>query len=247
MNERNLTLIIVDDDAHSLRLLDKYASGERDLQVLARFESATEAQDYLLENEVDLLLIDIELPDGNGMDLVAAIPSGWPLVIFITGRNNVGYATRGYRLHAVDYLTKPFSYAHFTEAINKVRQRLQMPHAGQDRSMGSFVLPGTGGREIYYADVKLANVARNDSYIEFMDGEVLKYKISLSRLKEILPPELFIQVSKDFLLAGKLIKGYDSYYVYLRHDTRKFPLGRPFRKSLKAFLEERNKKQNNRG
>src|SRR5690606_17557206 len=101
----SITCVIVEDNHDDAKHLIHYVGKILGLQLVALFNNAADMQHYLLNNDVALLIADIELPDMDAFALLESLPNK-PNVIFCTGHNNVHYATRGYRMNIVDYLTK---------------------------------------------------------------------------------------------------------------------------------------------
>ena len=116
-------ILIVDDNKIARTTLRQMASQVKDLTVCGEYASALEAFNFLRENPVDLLLLDIEMPGMNGLELTKSLGSNSPLIVFTTSKT--GYAAEAYELNVADYLVKPVSLARFLQAINRVKEVLE--------------------------------------------------------------------------------------------------------------------------
>lgn len=112
----SLTTVVIDDEARALSLIVDYVNKTPTLNLLASFQNAIEALEYLSQNKVDLLLLDIQMPDITGLELLQSLPVK-PLVIFTTAYPE--YAVEGFVLDALDYLVKPVMFPRFLKAVNK--------------------------------------------------------------------------------------------------------------------------------
>ena len=109
--------IAIDDEPLALRQIKSYIERTESLSLVATCRSAIEAQQILEEQKIDLIFVDINMPDLNGIDFVRSLAGNY-FVIFTTAYSE--FALEGFKLNAIDYLLKPFTYDEFTKAIQKV-------------------------------------------------------------------------------------------------------------------------------
>lgn len=119
-----MTFIALDDEPLALVLIEKYAREIPEWQLLSTFTDAAAAADFLQNNTVDLLLIDINMPDINGLQFVEALPDERPMVIFVTAYKE--FAHEGFNLDVVDYLVKPVAPERFKKALQKAADLLEL-------------------------------------------------------------------------------------------------------------------------
>lgn len=112
----NLRCAIVDDEPLALGLLESYIKKTSFLELSGSYSSAIQAMKYLPEHPVDVLFLDIQMPELSGLEFSRMVPKD-TRIIFTTAFDQ--YALDGYRVNALDYLLKPISYSDFMEAINK--------------------------------------------------------------------------------------------------------------------------------
>ncbi|MBQ5719703.1 MAG: response regulator, partial [Alistipes sp.] len=115
--------IAIDDEPLALRQVSKYLERIEDVEVVALCGSAHAAEQVLAEKSIDVMFVDINMPDLSGVDFVRGLENP-PMVIFTTAYSE--YAIEGFRLDAVDYLLKPFSFDDFQRAVNKARSLLEL-------------------------------------------------------------------------------------------------------------------------
>ncbi len=117
-----ISCIAIDDEPLALKQIAGYVDKTPFLSLMETFESALQAINYLQDNEVDLMFVDINMPDLSGMDFVKSLNNP-PKVIFTTAYSE--YAVEGFKVDAIDYLLKPISYADFLKAAERAKERIK--------------------------------------------------------------------------------------------------------------------------
>lgn len=208
-----LTCAIIDDEPLALGLLESYVKKTPSLNLCGLYSSAIEAMKALPDHPVDLLFLDIQMPDLNGLEFSRMVPES-TRIVFTTAFGQ--YALDGYRVNALDYLLKPISYADFTEAVNKAIQWFELKQKAEEDPLGN-----TAGKELEYiyvkSDYKLIQVELDK--ILFIEGlkDYIKIHLedmarpilsltSLKSMKEKLPAERFIRVHRSFIVQKQKIK-----------------------------------------
>ena len=198
--------LAVDDEILALELLEDNIRKVPFLELVRSCRSAIEAMEVLRSFPVDLIFLDIQMPEISGIQMLKSLP-GKPLVIFTTAYSK--YATEGFDLDVMDYLLKPYPFERFLKAVNKAHEYLDL------RDRASSV---AGAREIvaspHYlfvkADYKLYKIDLKEIlYIEGLKDYVKIYtgdkpvvtQISMKALEEKLPPQDFIRVHRSFIVA----------------------------------------------
>lgn len=192
--------IAVDDELPALELIKNYAAKISSLQLLHTFNDAVSAGEYLRNTHVDLLLVDINMPDINGIDLVSSLQNK-PLVIFTTAYKKFAYD--GFELDAVDYLLKPIDFERFKKGVNKAIEILQ-----------NKVLPKPNEQEslFVWSEYKMLKIELNE--IEYIEGLEDYIRINISNSK----PVLTLMTMKAFiekLPANKFLRIHRSYIIPL--------------------------------
>jgi two-component system, LytTR family, response regulator len=192
--------IAVDDELPALDLIRNYVSQVPDLQMLHSFNDAVSAGEFLRNNAVDILFVDINMPDINGIDLVSSLPQK-PLVIFTTAYKKFAY--EGFELEAVDYLLKPIAPDRFKKSIGKAIELLQTRSMAKTQPAESIFVR---------SEYKMVKIELGDiDYIEGLE-DYIKIHIANSR------PVLTLMTMKSFiekLPIDKFLRIHRSYIVSL--------------------------------
>lgn len=191
-----LTAIAIDDEPLALEVVRSHAGKVPYIDLLDCFTNAFEAIIYLQKKPVDLLFLDIKMPDINGIELLNSLGKK-PLVIFTTAYSE--HAVESFELDAVDYLLKPFSFARFLKACNKANAIISLRGAA-DKKDYLFLKTGYEQVRVNLNDIYYLEATGN--YVSF----VLKDKTHLSRMtitevEHLLPADKFVRTHRSFIAA----------------------------------------------
>lgn len=193
--------IAIDDEPHALRQLAEYIEAVPYLSLEGSFESAFDACNFLHDNAIDLIFVDINMPDINGIDFVKSLSKNVKIV-FITAHSEFAY--EGFQLDAADYLLKPISFTDFLKSANKVNERYfqqnsSLPEIQQNRDY-LFIKSEYRVIRINFKDIKYIESKRE--YVKiFLDGsEPITTLMSIKKLEEILPGNMFMRVHRSFIV-----------------------------------------------
>ena len=220
-------VLIVDDEFLARKLLAEYVSKIDYLNLVDTCADATKAMEVLNKEHVDILMLDIHMPDISGMEMLKLFNNNRTAVILTTAYSE--YAVDAFSLGVVDYLLKPFDYARFVQAINKaIGYKLLEP---QSETANDYIM--------VKADYKLYKVIFED--LLFIEGQHeyvtfhtktkrITALYSLKNLEETLPRDKFIRTHKSFIVSIKNIEDIDKLNVTVAGN--KIPVGASFRDSL---------------
>jgi two-component system LytT family response regulator len=191
-----LTAIAIDDEPLALEVIRSHAVKVPFLELKASFTDAFKAMEFLQHQQVDLLFLDIKMPDITGMDLLACLNKK-PLVIFTTAYSE--YAVESFDLDAIDYLLKPFSLARFIKACNKAAELHNLRNTANKRDH-LFLKTGYEQIKVNYADIYYLEATGN--YVNFVlkDSTVLS-RMTITEVEAMLPDGEFIRVHRSFIAA----------------------------------------------
>ena len=227
-----LKCIAIDDEPLALEIIKKYIAEFPDLKLLHTFEDAISAAEYLKLNKVDLLFIDIDMPDITGIDLVRALDEK-PMVIFTTAHK--GFAFEGFELEALDYLLKPIDLKRFSAAINKALDFARYKSSGQGELDGSLYVHS----EYRVIKIELKEIEYIESmqdYIKIYLSHTEKPILTLMSLKgvlEKLPSSDFVRVHRSYIVATKKIKSIHNHRVKLKNIE--LPVGNNYADFISAW------------
>lgn len=244
-----LRCLAVDDEPLALRQLTNYIDKIPYLELAGSCNNALEAQQFLTTNPVDLIFVDINMPDLNGVDFVRSLVQR-PMVIFTTAYSE--YAIDGFKLDAVDYLLKPFSFADFSRSASKANSLYEL-RQNQHRSTPDAANAQTEDtpkdREYLSvkADYKISLVKISDIVYLESEGEYVRMHLAdnstittLFRLKNMeatLPSDSFMRVHRSYIVNLRYIKSYIKGRIFL-NDTEYVPIGENYREAFQAYIDK---------
>lgn len=199
--------IAIDDEPHALRQLAEYIEAVPYLSLEGTFESAFDACNFLHDNAIDLIFVDINMPDINGIDFVKSLSKNVKIV-FITAHSEFAY--EGFQLDAADYLLKPISFTDFLKSANKVNERYfqqnsSLPEIHQNRDY-LFIKSEYRIIRINFKDIKYIESKREYVKIFLEGSEPITTLMSIKKLEETLPGNMFMRVHRSFIVNLNKIK-----------------------------------------
>lgn len=223
-----MTCIIIEDEIPAQSILKRYIGKIPDLALLGTFKAAIEANSFLNNTQIDVVFLDINLPDISGMDFIKTITNP-PKIIITTAYPD--YAVSSFELETIiDYLVKPFSFDRFLKAINKLKNQNQNFENELESKKGAmFLNVDKTMHKIVVNDILFIESNRN--YITVTTAEKkLSYIESLKNWSEKLPDNLFIQVHKSFIINTRFVSKLSGNEIYI-NNTR-IPIGRTYKQLL---------------
>ena len=225
--------LIVDDEYPALVLLEDYISKMPELELVAKCENAMEANQHLKENNIDVMFLDIQMPDLTGLELLKSLKQK-PVVILTTAYSE--YALEGYELDVTDYLVKPFSFERFVQSVNKAKELIALKKGGKQ---------GTAAKPHFFvkADYKKVRINHEDIlYIEGLREYVSIYTqdkriITLEAMKNLettLPNDQFIRVHKSYIIAIDKVNALVGNMVEI--GNKQIPIGKIYREKVKQVF-----------
>ena len=199
-----ITCIAVDDEPLALALLKEYISRVSYLQLAAAFTDAVEARTFLKKEKIDLIFLDIQMPDINGIQLYHSMPEK-PMVIFTTAFSE--YAVEGFNVNAIDYLLKPFEYDRFVKAVYKAKEYYDFTLNQEIRLSSIFVKADYQLVKVNLKEVLFIEGLDDYIRIHLADNKSILTLMSLKAITEKLPAHEFIRIHRLYIAAlGKIEK-----------------------------------------
>lgn len=235
--------VIMEDDTKVHELLLKYMERFPNFECKGCFVTAEETREFLLDNPIHLLIADIQLPDMNGMEMIESLPNK-PLLVFMTGHNSKKKATRGYMLDAVHYLTKPFSFKYFEEAMTRVVERVN-GKPDVEKSLGHYELFGSGAEKtrILFGDIVYIEAQGNNVVFRLVNQMAVTVRETLKDVLDKLPNTHFLQVHRSYIISVWYVYKPRAKEVRLYSTDQVIPVGRRYQHALrKRFPDNPTKK-----
>ena len=203
----NLTCVIIDDEPLAVSLLESYVNKTPFLTLQGKYNSAIIALPALNVNPVDLLFLDIQMPELNGMEF-SKMCFGHTRIIFTTAFDQ--YALDSYKVNALDYLLKPISYADFLQSAQKALQWFELLHSRQSvKSEPESIFVKTERRLVQIELNKILYVEGLKDYIKiFVEGQAFPVVslMTMKAMEDMLPSQKFIRVHRSFIVHPEKIK-----------------------------------------
>ena len=203
---KTLTCMIVDDEPLAVKMLEDFVSRTPYLRLAASFNDPVLALSTLRESSVDVLLLDIQMPDLDGLNLSRMVPPG-TRVIFTTAFKE--YAFDSYEVNALDFLLKPIRYHKFLGATEKARQWVEMSSVKEERG-SLFVRVDSQLRQVEISRI-LYVTGLKDYVMIYLEGEArpLITHVTMKAMEEMLPSGRFMRVHRSYIVALDKIRSVD--------------------------------------
>jgi DNA-binding LytR/AlgR family response regulator len=230
--------IAIDDEPLALKQIAGYINKTPFLELAGLCESALQAMEILNNSRIDLMYVDINMPDLSGMDFVKALDNP-PLVVFITAYSE--YALEGFRVNAVDYLLKPISYIDFLKSANKTRSFYEAAgsigsDAGQKSTEYLFVKADYKMVRISLKEIIYIEGMREYVRIHLSGGKPIMPLISLRLLEEQLPAGRFMRVHRSYIVNLEKIISFDHSRIIF-NDKVFIPVSDQYREVFQKYLD----------
>lgn len=234
-----ITCIIVDDEPMALNLVESYVKKTSFLQLVQKCSSAVEALELLQKQKIDLIYLDIQMPDLSGMELSKMLPFG-TRVIFTTAFDQ--YALEGFKVQAIDYLLKPFDYAEFIAATNKARDWFALVKSEKQKmeiGKKEFIFVKSEYKQVKIQLSEVLYFEGLKDYVKIYLKNTKKPILSLTSLKLLekeLPEEDFMRVHRSFIVALKNIELIERSQIIINEE--RITVSEHYKPKFIAFLEK---------
>ncbi len=231
-----MNCLALDDEPMALDILRDYIQATPFLHLQAYFDDALKALSYLHLNKVDLLFIDINMPDLNGLQLIRSLKQQ-PLIIFTTAYSE--YAIEGFELEAIDYLLKPFEFDRFIKACSKAMRAYQLqmppklPEHPESLNEDKFLLVKSGAKthQIRMEDIQWLEASGNYT-IFYLKKKKIMSLLHFGEIASKLPQDIFFRVHRSFIVSKFHVDILEPHQLWI--GKKKIPISRSRRK---AFFE----------
>jgi DNA-binding LytR/AlgR family response regulator len=232
--------IITDDEPLAHSVLKEYIKSNEQLELVKQCYSARECRDYVFNNTVDILFLDIEMPEENGIRFLQSIQNK-PITIFTTAYLN--YSLEGFELGVLDYLVKPIRFERFQIAANRAIEFLKLQALQSkielENPIHSQILIKTGTKKILLDRPAITHVqALKDYMIIYCGTKKHVVRSTMTEMIECLGGDGFLRVHKSFIIAKDKIKFLTS--TGIEFEQFEIPVGRKYKAEVEAFIGNTN-------
>lgn len=230
---KKLRCLITEDEELARDLLENFINKIPHLELVAKCENPLRAMEVLRTESVDILFLDIQMPELTGTEMLKLLPEK-PVVIFTTAYPS--YALEGYQLDVTDYLLKPYSFERFVQAVNKATEMVRLkkgnaiaPSSSHDKD---YLLVKSEHKviKIKYADLfYIESMREYVAYHTIAQGRILSL-MSLKQLELDLPKNLFARIHKSYIINIEKVVALEGNLVHLA--DKKLPIGASYKDSV---------------
>ena len=229
-----LSCIIIDDEPLARQGLKEYIQDVDFLQLAGEFDNPMKAIDLLMQQKIDLIFLDIQMPKITGIDFLKNLPNP-PLVIFTTAFPE--YAIEGYELNVLDYLLKPISFERFFKAVAKAQASLNLRSKQEISQTGAyfFIKSNQKIEKILIEDILYIEALSNYVILHTKTKKHIVY-MSFKGIESQLPQNLFLKIHKSFMVAVNAIQTIDNDEMILADHV--LPISKSYRSAVMDRVEK---------
>jgi two-component system, LytTR family, response regulator len=226
--------VVIDDEPLARKLLTDFISKVPELSLEGSFSSALSSLELLRKKQVDVLFLDIQMPDITGIELLKVLDNK-PLVIFTTAFAE--HALQGYELDVADYLLKPFDFNRFLKSVNKISQRLKVDSANNvEFEKIEFIFVKDGVRQVKIPVNSICYIKGSREYVTIVthDKKIMSLQ-TMKGMEEMLPGD-FIRIHNSFIIPLEAVDTIFRNKLQVGKET--FPIGITYKKKVFEALKQ---------
>jgi DNA-binding LytR/AlgR family response regulator len=221
-----LKSIIVDDEELSRNILKNFVGKTQNLEALALCADGIEASNYLSRHHVDLIFLDIEMPEMSGIDLIKSL-SKPPMVILVTSKRE--HAIEAFEYNVIDYVLKPFDYSRFLKAVNKAREIYSSKNESQEDDPDLFVKVDSRLVKIHSSDVIWIEALGDYIVINTEDSKYIVHN-TMKGIESKLSSDKFLRVHRSYIVRLDKIETLDESVIVIKQKI--IPIGGTYKSRL---------------
>ena len=230
--------IAIDDEPLALQKIAAYIEKTPFLETVALCESALQALEIIQNNNTDLMFVDINMPDLNGMDFVKSLQTK-PLIVFTTAYSE--YAIEGFKVDALDYLLKPFEYTEFLRVANKAKQQLHKNQASVTNTESSdkhlFIKSEHKIIRIEIENITYVEGMREYVRIHLLNDKSIMTLMSMKKLEEALPKDRFMRVHRSYIVNLNTITTIERNRIIYDKNVY-IPISEQYKEDFKNYVDK---------
>ncbi|MCH5715998.1 LytR/AlgR family response regulator transcription factor [Niabella hibiscisoli] len=223
-----MNAIAIDDEPIALEVIKSHAAKVPFVELRATFTNAFDAIDFLQKNKIDLLFLDIKMPDISGIEFFRSLPNP-PMVVFTTAYSE--HAVEGFEVSAIDYLLKPFSLSRFLKACTKANELLALKSGAPKHADHIFLKDGYEQVKIMFEDILYIEASGNYLNIFLKDQQKIMTRSTINDLALQLPENDFIRVHRSYIVSNKQVEKFNKQAVFI--GFTEIPIGNTYQFPVK--------------
>ncbi len=228
-----LKCVAIDDEPLALSVIESFCSQQEDIFLLKSFTDTEEAKTFFEHHQVDLIFLDIQMPDIDGIEFCKKYAQD-KMVIFTTAFSS--YANEGFNVNAIDYLLKPFDFERFSIACKKA---IRVYHSKIDSQQkeSSHVVIKSEYKMINLAIDRIIYIESKDDYVKLFltDGKFIMSKITTKNMLEKLPATIFVRIHRSCIVNIHFVSSISS--ASLMIERKEFPIGKKYKEDINRLMK----------
>ena len=234
-----MNCIAVDDEPLALDIIEAYVNKHPELSLVARCNNAAEASEVLKTHKVDLMFLDINMPEISGLSFVKSLEKK-PLFIFTTAYPD--YAVEGFELNAIDYLLKPIAYDRFEKGVEKAKEYYKIKQNADvaETDLESdyiFVKANQKLIKLAYSDIYYVEAFADYVKIFLADRKIVTLQ-TMKNMEKKLPEDMFTRVHRSFIVNRKLVQSFSTSMCEV--NDVKIPIGKNYKEVFVGLMKSNN-------
>jgi len=227
--------LIVDDEPLAHDIIENYVNKIPDMEIVAKCDNAIEANQILQSEDVDLVFLDIQMPQMTGIELVKSLNNP-PKIVFTTAYAE--YAVDGFDLNAVDYLLKPIAFDRFLKAVNKVKDAIDPADIATTAEDFFFVKADKKLIKVHFSEILYVEGLKDYVIIKKEQGRVIALQ-TMKSLAQKLPADMFMRVHRSYIVNIQQIKAVVGNTIELIESgqAKHIPIGKNYKEDLIKIIE----------
>ncbi|GEP96381.1 LytR/AlgR family response regulator transcription factor [Chitinophaga cymbidii] len=225
-----LRCLIVDDEPGAHYVLEAHIEKVQALQIVGHCYNAMETANFLHREKVDLVFLDINMPELSGLDLLKILNNNHPKIILTSAYSE--FALESYEYDVVDYILKPISFPRFLKAVNKILQQ-EAPPVSQPQE--PLVLK-TGSTQTTVDPQDIYYVQSMGNYVKvYLENKCLVVNATTAEMEKLLPTGTFVRIHKSYIIAADKVEEWGPRHVVILDES--LPVGQTFKINLNRLKE----------
>ncbi|MFZ4454854.1 MAG: LytR/AlgR family response regulator transcription factor [Bacteroidales bacterium] len=234
----NIRCVIIDDEPLALKVIESYILQTPNFELTGAFTNPVRAVEFLNENEVDLIFVDIQMPDLNGLEVVARLVNR-PTLIFTTAFSE--YAIEGFKADAIDYLLKPIDYPDFLKGVLKAKEYIDAKRAADTKVQTNkeflFIKSEYKIIRINFKEIRYIQGMSEYVKIHLLNAKPIMSLISLKSLEAQLPPTMFMRVHKSYIVNLQKVNMIERNEI-VYDDGTIIPVSQQYKTQFQEFVDK---------
>ncbi|MEO9967047.1 MAG: LytTR family DNA-binding domain-containing protein [Reichenbachiella sp.] len=230
-----ISCLIIDDEPLAINVIKNFLINFKNFEVAGTCKDAVEGFNFLSNQEIDVIFLDINMPTISGLDFLRSLQKP-PVVVITTAYRE--YAVESFELDVIDYLVKPFSLQRFMKTVNRIEQRKTEKEPNEVSAEDSekahvFFKIDKKMIKVYLDDILYIESLKDYVRIKTYDESLINHN-NLVGIAEILPSEDFVRIHRSYIIAINKVKAIDGNQVEIADKL--LPIGRNYQKDIKNLL-----------